>query len=333
MSGMTTRNTQILNRSKIWSDQIKETLKDELNAQGYVRWIDEFTDGENFTIPSIGDFEAQAYSEDTGVQYQSLDTGEFTFSITEYESAATYITAKARQDLFYAEELEAAFIPKMSRALMENLELHIFKEGQPKTGNPAGYQVAGANNKINGEDHRWVGSDTANSNPCIGVKDFAKAKLALKKANVPLTNLVAIVDPSVGYHLETLTNIVNVSNNPQWEGVITSGLTTGMRFIRNIYGFDVYESNYLSLCGVDQTGASETINSVASGANAVCNIFFSADPSVTPFIGAWRQMPDVDGEWNKDFQREEYVMTARYGTKIYRPENFVTVLSNTDIIV
>lgn len=333
MSGMTTRNTQILNRTKVWSDQIKETLKDELNAQQYVRWLDEFTDGDNFTIPSIGDFEAQAYSEDTGVQYQSLDTGEFTFSITEYESAATYITAKARQDLRYAKDLESSFIPKMSRALMENLELHIFKEGQPRSGNPAGYQIAGANNKINGEDHRWVGSDTANSNPCIGVKDFAKAKLALKRANVPLTQLIAIVDPSVAYHLETLTNIVNVSNNPQWGGIVTTGMTTGMRFIRNIYGFDVYESNYLPLCGVDQTGASETINSVASGTNAVCNIFFSAVSEVVPFVGAWRQMPDIDGEWNKDFQREEYVMTARYGTKIYRPENFVTVLSNTDIIV
>ena len=121
--------------------------------------------------------------------------------------------------------------------------------------------------------------------------------------------------------------------NPMWQGVIETGLTAGMRFIKNIYGFDVYESNYLPLCGADQSGTAETINSVSSGANAVCNIFFSAAPDVVPFIGAWRQMPEVDGEYNKDFQREEYVTTARYGTKIYRPENFVTVLSSTDVIV
>ena len=46
------------------------------------------------------------------------------------------------------------------------------------------------------------------------------------------------------------------------------------------------------------------------------------------WVGAWRQMPKVDGEFNKDFQREEYVTTARYGVKIYRPENLVTILSD-----
>ena len=333
MSGMTTQNTEILRRSELWSSQLKEVLKDTLEAQQYVRWITEFTDGDTFTIPSIGTLEARDYVEDTAIQYDGLDTGEFQFTITEYKSSATYITNKARQDSFYASELEASFLPEMSRSLMEDLELHILKEGQPRAGNPAGYQVPGNANQINGADHRWVGMDVANSNQTIGTKDFAKAKFALKKANVPLTNLIAIVDPSVAYHLETLTGIADVTYNPRWEGIIETGLTAGMRFVKNIYGFDIYESNYLPLCGADQTGSSETINGDASGANAVCNIFFSADPSVIPFIGAWRQMPDVDGEYNKDFQREEYVTTARYGTKIYRPENFVTVLSSTDIIV
>ena len=52
--------------------------------------------------------------------------------------------------------------------------------------------------------------------------------------------------------------------------------------------------------------------------------------SVLPFVGAWRQMPQVDSEYNKDFQREEYVTTARYGVKLYRPENLVCVLTDTD---
>jgi len=33
-------------------------------------------------------------------------------------------------------------------------------------------------------------------------------------------------------------------------------------------------------------------------------------------------------EYNKDLQREEYVTTCRYGFKLYRPENLVTVLSD-----
>ena len=154
---------------------------------------------------------------------------------------------------------------------------------------------------------------------------------ALKKANVGDRNLVAFVDPSVEFTLNTLTNLVNVSNNPKWEGIVTSGLASGMRFIRNIYGFDIYTSNYLAAAGAARTGA-ETINGVTV-ANGKCNVFFSAaDMRNLPFIGAWRQMPKVDAEYNKDFQREEYVTTARYGLKVYRPENLVVCLTNEQVV-
>ena len=328
MSGMTTANTTVLNRTKVWTDIIKEVLYDQLEATKYVDWIGDFTDGDNYTIPSIGDIEAQNYQENTQVQYSALDTGEFEFNITEYVSVGTYITKKARQDLKYAARLEAAFVPKMNRAIMEDLEVHILKEGQPRAGNPSGYQQPADLNNINGHAHRFVASGTSQ---VIAVEDFARAKLSLKKANVPMVNLVAIVDPTVAYTLETSANFVNFSNNAKWEGIVETGLTTGMRFIKNVYGFDVYESNYLAVSGTDQSGASETIDGTASGTNAVANIFFSASPDVLPFIGAWRQMPEVDGEYNKDYQREEYVMTCRYGTKIYRPENLVTVLSSTNV--
>jgi hypothetical protein len=94
-----------------------------------------------------------------------------------------------------------------------------------------------------------------------------------------------------------------------------------MSFVANIYGFDVYTSNYLA------TKASETISGSAAPSNAINNIFFSAEQSVLPFVGAWRQMPEVDTEYNKDYQRTEFVTTARYGMKLYRPENMVSVLT------
>jgi hypothetical protein len=143
---------------------------------------------------------------------------------------------------------------------------------------------------------------------------------------MPDTNLVAFVDPSVEYTLNTLSNLTNVSNNPMWEGVITSGLASGRRFVKNIYGFDVYTSNYLA------KNQNETIGGLTTGAG-VANVFFSAaDKDLLPFMGAWRQMPTVDTEYNKDFQREEYVTTARYGLKVYRPENLIVVLTDTDIV-
>lgn len=329
MSGMTTANSQALIRSEIWSADLKKTLEDQLMGTKYVKWLDGFPDGDTFTIPSIGTLDVNDYLEDTAVQYSALDTGEFKFSITDYISSATYITAKDRQDSYYASQLEASFVPSMQRAIAERVEEDILRCGQP--GTPGG-QTASNANSIFGAAHRWVGSVTQNSKRVIGLEDFARARHALKKANVPDQNLIAIVDPSVEYLLNTSTNLVNVSNNPRWEGIIETGIGKGMQFVKNVYGFDVYTSNRLALSGAKTDGAVETIDTVASTGKSVANLFFSATSDILPWVGAWRQMPKVEGEWNKDFQREEYVTTARYGLKRYRPENFISVLSDPSIV-
>jgi len=325
---MTTNNSSALIRSELWSNQLKDVLQDDLTAEGFVRWLDNFPDGEQLTIPSIGELDAFDYVEDQAVSYSPLDMGEFNFTINRYKQSGTYITNKNKQDMFYMSELISKFVPSQARAIKRHLEIDILKEGQPRTGNPAGYQVAGNQNLINGAAHRKVGAGTLNSKRVLGVEDFAYARHALKKANVPGSRLIALVDPSTEFVMNTLANITNVSNNPRWEGILANGIGGEGQFVANIYGFDVYTSDYLPLSGNDQTGASETINGVASGANAVGNLFFSAEPDLRPWVGAWRQMPKVDGEYNKDFQREEYVTTARYGVKIYRPENLVTILSD-----
>ena len=313
---MNTSNSAVLTRSEVWSTQLKEVIQDELMAQSWVNWLSEFPDGDQFTIPSIGESTVNDYVEDTSVTYNALDTGEFAFTITEYLSSGSYITEKARQDLFYAQRLEAAFVPSQARALAEKIETDILALA---AGGASGGQTASATNQINGADHRFVATGT---NETMAVSDFAKALYSLKKANVPDTGLIAIVDPSVEYELNTLTNLVNFSNNPRWEGIVTSGIGSGMKFVKNIFGFDTYVSNYLPT-------ANETITLTTAAGKA--NIFFSASNSeLLPFMGAMRQMPKVDGEYNKDKQREEYVTTARYGLKVYRPENLVCVLADTD---
>ena len=295
----------------MWSSQLKETLQDELQATTYVNWMNEFPDGDTFTIPSIGDAVQDDYSENSPVQYRALDTGEFQFTIDQYKSSGHYITNKAKQDGFYMNQLISSFVPKQSRAILEGVETKIMGLQSEQTASDL--------NNINGAPHRFVASGT---NEVFTVNDFAKARYSLKKANVPDTNLVAIVDPSVEYTINTLTNLTNVSNNPRWEGIVSDGIATGMKFVKNIYGFDVYTSNYLA-------DANETVDSVTTAAGKA-NLFFSAAGDVLPFVGAWRQMPQVDSEYNKDFQREEYVTTARYGVKLYRPENLVVCLSDTD---
>lgn len=320
MAGFTSGSPPYLNRANVWSSQLKDVLLSDLQGTGYVDWMTDFPDGDTFNIPSVGQLEVDNYVEDTAVKYRAMATGNFTFSITEYLSSGTYITEKDKQDSFYASKIISQFVPKEHRAIMERLESDVMKVG------PSG-QTASDPNTINGGDHRYVATGTSGA---ITVKDFAKAWYVLDKANVPQTDRIAIVDPSVAYTLSTLTNLVNVSNNPQFGGIITEGLTTGIKFVRNVYGFDVYTSQFL------QDVASETITPTGGSSTAVtsakANIFFSASADVKPFVGAWRQMPKVDSEYNKDFQREEYVTTCRYGVKLFRPENLVTVLSSTAVI-
>jgi hypothetical protein len=137
-----------------------------------------------------------------------------------------------------------------------------------------------------------------------------------------MTNLCAVVDPSVAYTLATQANLVNLlSPMPQWQSVARDGIMTGFKFRFNVFGFDIYVSNYLPAI------ASETINAITV-TSGVANMFFSATPGdTTPWIGAFRQQPTVYSEFNKDLQQTEYLTIAEWGFKLYRPENMVIILT------
>jgi hypothetical protein len=318
---MTTSNTTFLQRAQVYSSELKEILRDEMMAQRYVRMLDGFPDGNTFNIPSIGQAQVDNYTEDSAVTYRPLDTGNFTFSVDKYLSSATYMTKKAEQDTFYSSELMSRFVPEQERAIMEHFETTTL--AAPEAG-----VSANSNETINSISMR-VGS--TQTGEVMGLKEFAYARYALKKQNVPDSNLVAIVDPSVEYTLNTLSNLVNVSNNPRFEGLVRDGIATGMRFIANVYGFDVYCSNFLPTATDNALPDLAAGNQDYSSTNGVVNLFFSADQSVNPFVGAFRQQPQVDYDYNKDHQRHEFVTTARYGVKLYRPENMVRVVTKPTV--
>lgn len=213
--------------------------------------------------------------------------------------------------------LVASFVPKQARAIAKAMEAKILSVG------PDGQTTANLNT-INGGNHRFIGSGTSEA---IGIKDFALADYALTMANVPMNGRVAIVHPSVGYTLSTLSPLTGLtSNNQRWNDIINTGALTGTTFMMNVYGFDVYVSQNLKV-----NTASETINGLTAAAG-VNNLFFSAASDVLPFVGLIRQSPKVDSEYNKDYQRDEYVTTCRYGFKLYRPENLVVVVTDTDVV-
>src|SRR5688572_507407 len=258
MSGFSVASNEHLIRSNIWSPQIKEVLLEELMGMKYVDMLN-FPDGNTINIPSIGQAEVSDYEEGQPITYTAMDTGNFTFSIDKYKSSATYIYNKMKQDTFYMSCLVSSFVPKQSRAMMKSMEVDLLAKG------PDG-QTASSLNTINGGEHRFVGSGT---DEVISVTDFARAKYALQKANVPMTTLVALVDPSVEFELSTLSNLVNVSNKPQWDGIVRDGMSTGTQFRMNVYGFDVY------FCQNLKSGIAETIDGL-SVTTGVANLFFSA---------------------------------------------------------
>ena len=319
MSGFTTQTVDHLTRTTLFSNEIKEQLREELMGMRYVRMMNEFADGSGGTmnIPSLGQMEALDYVEGNAVKYNALDTGNFTFTTDQYKQAGTYMTNKFKQDSWKSAMLMSRFVPEMTRALMVQIENKVMSVG------PAG-QTASNSNTINDGKHRMVGSGT---NEQMTIEDFHRARYALRKASVPMRNLVAIVDPSVAHMLSTQANIVNlITPTPRWSDLVTSSISDGMQFRFSLAGFDVYESQYLKT-----NTTSETIDSVAAAAG-VNNLFFSADSSVLPFIGRIDQEPKLDYEYNKDLQRDEWVMTCRYGFALYRPENLVVILTDTDQI-
>src|SRR4051812_25648320 len=109
MSFSTDTNAHLI-RSNVWSTQLKDVLEAELMGTKWVDMISEFGDGDTINIPSIGQHEAYDYAEGQAVRYTAMDTGNFTFSITDYKASGVYITNKMKQDSFYVDRLVAGFV-------------------------------------------------------------------------------------------------------------------------------------------------------------------------------------------------------------------------------
>ena len=313
MSGNNTQNTQALIRSEVWQVQLEEILHENLMGVPFVRQID-FPDGSQFTMPSIGTPLVSDLPEGTELTFDALDTGEVSITMNAPIVAANSLSQVLMEDALWAAEAVASVPVEQAQAIMERFETDTLALCMNQSGG-----TSNANN-INGVAHRKIATGT---NEVIAVKDFAFAGYSLQKAKVPRSNLIAIVDPSVGYALETATNLTNVSNNPRWEGIIETGITENYRFVRNVFGFDVFESNMLPTMN-------ETIGGLTTTAGKA-NIFTSlARPGLSPFVLAWRRKPVLVAEWNNKKKQTEIDTTARWGSGLVREENIVVIASDTD---
>ena len=310
-------------RNEIFNTMLKEPFRDEtFVGNNWVNMIGDFTDGANYKINSVGDLTIDQMAEATSLPDRRPDSGQFVFNINEFVGVKVPFTDVFLEDDFMAPQVLSTIPERMTRAFNEYFESRVLRLQRQQTNNNG--------NSINGAYHRF----TANgSSRAITLADIAYARYALQKANVPLVNLVAIVDPSFEFNTNITANLVSLDNNPQWQGIIETGMgggNTGMRFIRNIYGFDIYTSNYLDTEAAAESSLTDYLgNTTATVAGDVCNIFFSAASKMDlPFIGAWRRRPSIKSWRDEDKETEYHQMSARFGLNLYRPENLVVCVSS-----
>jgi hypothetical protein len=311
----TSTNTSFIEATQ-YSAFILENMHDGLLPEVFYRNVTDFGNGEVLNIKTIGEAQIQEVEEDSPIVYSPIETGNIQLRITDYVGDGWYITDKMRQDGAQIEQLLAARGREAVRAIQEHFETKALK-----TLNDA--QTANAANNINGFAHRFIATGT---NETISAADLIKMKLAFDKAEVPYAGRIAIVDPVVG---ATLTKLFqgnyNVDSNPTMQAILNDGFDRDHEYIMAILGWNIISSNRLP----DIAAGAEFSNAGVSKAN----IFLStADDQTKALMVAWRQQPKVEGERNKDRQRDEFVQTARYGFGVQRLDTLGVILTSSTAI-
>jgi len=308
-------------RNEIFNTMLKEVLRDDLFAEQWVNYIGDFTDGSNYKINSVGDLTIDQMAEATSLPDRRPDSGQFVFNINEFVGVKVPFTDVFLEDDFMAPQVLSTLPDRMTRAFQEYLETRVLALQGEQTNNDG--------NSINGAYHRF----TANgSSRVITIQDLAYVNFALKKANAGNNAIIGIVDPSFEFNTNISSQVVT-SDNPMYEGIINTGIGTGYRFIRNIYGVDLYTSNYLATEAAAEASLTDYAgNTTATVAGDVVNVFFSAsDKQNLPFIGAWRRRPTIKSWRDEDKETEYQQLSARFGLALYRPETLVCVVSSTTL--
>lgn len=288
-------NSTAFIESEQYSAFILRNLHDGLLPGSFFRNVSDFGSGNTLHIKTVGTVTIQDGAEEVPFEYTPIESGEVTLTITDYVGDAWYVNDELREDGAQVEALMAARSAESTRAIQEVFETRFLKKCNT-------LQTNAQANSVNGFAHRL--SSTAAGN-VLQLSDLIKMKLAFDKANVPAGGRIAIVDPVTA---ATLDGLVSIGRDvtPFAERILQNGFSRDHQYVMNLYGWDIITSNRL-----DKGTFSDGTTSVS---NAVANIFMSvADDNTKPVMAAWRRMPRVEGERNKDLRRDEFVTSARWG--------------------
>lgn len=324
MSQLTTNTTAFIEAQQ-YSQFILDNIHDMLLPGGFYRDVTDFGSGTTLNIKTVGTVTIQDAAEDVPLVYNPIDTGTIQLTITDYVGDAWKVSDDLREDGAQIDALMGMRAMESTRALAEHHESRFLST--------AGFaQTAGNLNLVNGRPHRWVAGGASGTTRVITLADFIAMKLAFDKAGVPASGRIAIVDPVVEATLNSLTNLVNVSNNPMFEGLVTTGFTTNHKFIRNIFGFDVWTSNYLPTLTATETlnaSAYNLANDVGEIGDVV-NVFMCvADDSCKPIMHAWRRQPSTEGWRDHEDRADKFQVTSRFGLGAQRLDTLGTIITTS----
>lgn len=297
-----------------YSAFILRNLPDGLLPGAMYRNVTDFGSGSTLHIKTVGSVTVQDGAEEVPFDYSPIESGEVTLTITDYVGDAWYVTDELREDGAQVEALMSARASESTRAIQETFETRFLKKCNTS-------QVNANANLINGFAHRIASAvATAGSENTVLLDHFIKMKLAFDKANVPMGGRVSIVDPVVS---STLDRLVSISRDvtPFGQRILENGFDRDHQFLMNLYGWNIITSNRL-----DKGTFSDGTTSVTDG---VANIFMSvADDNTKPIMAAWRRMPKVEGERNKDLRRDEFVTSSRWGMGTQRVDTLGVLITS-----
>lgn len=307
-----TSNTRAFVEAEVYSSFILTNLHDGLLPETFYRNVSDFGHGDTLHIKTVGTVQIQDAAEDVPLDYNPIESGEVTMSISNYVGDAWYVTDDLREDGSQVDQLMAARSAESTRALQE-----VFESRFLKVCNDA--QTQNTANTVNGFAHRIASSATNN---VFSLSHLVDMKIAFNKANVPAEGRIFICDPIVEGTINKLVTITTDVTEFAKE-IIQGGMARGQKFIMNLYGWDVMTSNRLYSAASLQDGTTTVTNAVA-------NVFMCInDDNTKPIMGAWRRMPKVEGERNKDRARDEFVTRARWGFGVQRVDTLGILITSS----
>jgi hypothetical protein len=278
-----------------YSSFVLRNLHDGLLPGSFFRNVTDFGKGTTLHIKTVGTVTIQDGAEEVPFDYTPIESGEVTLTITDYLGDAWYVNDELREDGDQVEALLAARSQESTRAIQEVFETRFLRKANTS-------QTNANANTVNGFAHRIA---SAAANNLFTLQHLISMKLAFDKANVPAAGRIAIVDPVVA---ATLDGLVNIGRDvtPFGQKILENGFDREHQFLMNLYGWNIITSNRL-----DKGSFSDGTTTVTNG---VANVFMSlADDNTKPIMAAWRRMPKVETERNKDLRRDEFVTSCRWG--------------------